>query len=208
MPHFTKQAYVNKMLPHLLAIESKKRGIKQTDKTEWRGLAKEIKARLEERYQWASDEELNEDISFNNKGISKRVNRHQFLINDKVVDRLGFISTQKREWIRSNRIELLAKSTDVEQSMVAKITDFGYEVYQKAPFVFSDKIYFAGIFVSSLRLVIELVRKKINISKIYGPLKKRVQAFESHGIRFAMICYDLKTVDSTLKQLLNSFNIK
>lgn len=187
MPTFTQQAYVNKMLPHLLAKEAKKRGIKQSDKFAWKNLAKELKIYLKNRYLTALEADLNEDVSFNNKGISKMANNLQYRINDKIVDRLGFISASKREWIRDTRWGLLDKATFTESEIVKRLTEAGIDVWQKAPFVFNGKTYFAGMFLPLKGLVVEVAKKNISVSQLYGAMKQRKQAFETHGIKFLLV---------------------
>lgn len=202
MPTFTQQAYVNKMLPHLLPKEAKKRGIKQSDKIEWKNLAKELKAYLKNRYLTSLEADLNEDISFNNKGISKLANNNQYRINDKVVDRLSFISTSKREWIRQARWGLLDKATFAEKEIINRLTDSGVESWQKAPFVFNGETYFAGIFIPQKKLVIEVVKKNMSVSQLYGSMKQRKHDFEFHGIRFMLVSLQGSSFDAIIKQIL------
>lgn len=178
---FTAKAYINKMLPHLLPKEAKKIGISQSNKREWKILARKIKQELLDRYENSTEAELEKNLSFSKRLISARPSDYQFIINDEIVCRTPFIKSDKREWVRTTRLDLLSNSISGESELAQMLNNEGIRAIQKFPMVVSGKIYFAGICLPDHKIIIEITRKDISAARACGALKFRVDDFQEKG---------------------------
>ena len=204
---FTEKAYINKMLPHLLPIEARKIGITQSNKREWKALAGRIKYELEDRYKNASEKELEKDLSFNEKSISSRPSDFQFLINSEIIRRTPFIPLEKREWVRTARLDLLSKSISGESELAEMLNLVGIRAIQKYPMIISDKIYFAGICLPDYKIVIEITKKDIPVVRAYGTLKDRADDFKRKGYFVEFISTDKAKDENLMNTFINKIRL-
>lgn len=62
---------------------------------------------------------------------------------------------QSKALIRQIRCDLLSHTTDAERAAARNCKLLGYEIVQQQPITTGRKLYFADIYISSLRLIIE-----------------------------------------------------
>lgn len=182
MHSFTKNVYINKVLPHLLPNMAKQLGITQADKTAWKNLANDIKDHLSWKYDTKPEDDLLKDMSFNDKPIPKRPSDIQFECNDMLADMLNATAGQ-REWIKTARIEQLAKTTQIENNLADKLQAHSIEAFQKAPLIFSGKIFFTDILLPDYKIALEVSTKQKSFKNMTASCKTRIKSLTSHGYR-------------------------
>lgn len=176
-----RTAYINKMVPHLLAIRAKSIGITPANKAEWRDLAQTIKNELAIRFSTVSNEEILKDMSFNKKPLPVVSAEINYKLNDEIVQNIPRISKSKKEWIRDMRANLLDIAIKDEKVLSKELINKGIKVYQKMPFVVSDNIYFANLYLPDYNLIIEILKKGYDKKTIYGKLKQRLKDLKCTG---------------------------
>lgn len=182
-------------------------GITQSDKREWKNLAGRIKLELMDRYENASEEELEKDLSFNKKSISAKPSDFQFLINDDVIRRTPFIPAEKREWVRTARLDLLSKSISGESELAQMLNMEGIRAIQKYPMVISGKTYFAGICLPDHKIIIEITKKDIPVVRAYGTLKDRAEDFKRKGYFVEFISTEKARDKDLINILINKIRL-
>lgn len=176
-----KTAYINKMVPHLLAIRAKSIGITPANKTEWRNLAQTIKNELSVRFETVSNEEILKDMSFNKRPLPVVSAEINYKLNDEIVQNIPYISKSKKEWIKDMRANLLDIAIKDEKVLSKELINKGIKVYQKMPFVVNENIYFANLYLPDYNLIIEILKKNSDKKTIYGKIKQRLKDLRRTG---------------------------
>ncbi len=65
-------------------------------------------------------------------------------------------SDSSRQWIANRRLELLQKISKAEQTFAKAISESGYKVIMKMPFVVDKKIYFCNLYMPALHFAIDI----------------------------------------------------
>lgn len=165
------------MIPHLLPIEAKKRGVNSKNKPKWKELVKAIRSRVETRYKSATPDELWGDMKFKRfsstqpklslkNTIETSEDRiysrntdyiHSYLEDKEVIESLKYINQSTRDWIDDRRAEKLCKISKYETALTISLGKSGIKSILKMPFVVDKRIYFSDIYIPKFKLAIEIV---------------------------------------------------
>lgn len=171
-------SYKRVMIPHLLPLEAKRRGIKPKDKLSWKGLAKAIRAEVKNRYETATPDELWSDMQFKRSSGSKsRIYfKHtievyedcayprkadvinSYLQSNEIIESLRYINPSTRDWIDNRRHEKLGHISKYEKTFVKILERANIKSILKMPFVVDNRIYFSDVYIPKFKLAIEVVR--------------------------------------------------
>ena len=80
-------------------------------------------------------------------------------------------------WIRQRRAELLSKSSDAERAAFKNLVRLGFKPARQYPVWTKRRIYFADLYISSLKLIIE-----IDGGYHYTARQKRLDGNRSSGL--------------------------
>lgn len=80
-------------------------------------------------------------------------------------------------WIRQRRAELLSKSSDAEKAAFKNLVRLGFKPIRQYPVWTKRRIYFADLYISSLKLIIE-----IDGGYHYTAMQKRLDGNRSSGL--------------------------
>ena len=81
------------------------------------------------------------------------------------------------KWIRQRRAELLSKSSDAEKAAFKNLVRLGFKPVRQYPVWTKRKIYFADLYVPSLKLIVE-----IDGGYHYTARQKRLDGNRSSGL--------------------------
>lgn len=158
MHKITEEAYIAKMLPHLLPKRARKLGVTKKQRTAWKQLAKAIKIELHERYSSVVEKVIIEDMSFNDKPLPVAPKAMNYNANDFIVEKLSNIPASKRDWVKNARLELLSRARQDETELHGILGQYRIKAYQKMPFEVNGKLYFANLFLPEFGIIIEIIK--------------------------------------------------
>lgn len=81
------------------------------------------------------------------------------------------------KWIRQRRAELLSKSSDAEKAAFKNLVRLGFKPVRQYPVWTKRKIYFADLYIASLKLIVE-----IDGGYHYTARQKRLDGNRSSGL--------------------------
>lgn len=198
MATITKESYVNRMLPVLLATQAKEKGIIQSDTVRMHALTKKIKRELSTRFDSFPLREIFEELSRAQKDKKKKEESEKtpmrplamnFTVNDVMVEKLAKIPRKKQAMVKEFRADCLSRANKAETELHQILTDKGVLAYQKFPFIVEDKIHFANIVIPKYKVVIEMLSTKMSKKEIGARIKAlaalgyRLEVFPANRVR-------------------------
>lgn len=127
-----------------------------------------------------------------------------YLIDLEHINKLHNISDSYRDWIENTMLELRSKAPIYEHYLAEFLFSEHIEFIHQAPFVLSDKAYFADFFIPSRNVIVEVDGEYHNGIVQRAKDRFRDMCFNGHMVRVIRIPNKATMDKSRLKILLNS----
>ena len=202
-----KASYISKMLPHVLSKRAKMMGIQQTNKSEWKSLAKKIKAELLSRFDSITEIEYFEDMSFNHKAMPEPALEINYQINDRLIDNAEWIPCYKKQSLKKIRLDLLNRSIAAERKLALYLDNNGIKTFQKIPFYIKGHYHFANIYLPDFRTVIEIVGQN-ELKYPSRRISTAIHALRSLGFKVMIVTKEDINGDKFQNNILNHISSK
>lgn len=180
------------MIPHLLAIESKRRSISKDDKEKWSQLAKTIRTQVTIRYVNSDASTLWEDLQFP-RYRSKKAHKNSVRQSTKpmddpydfIVGDVFGVNDKTIKWIKEKRAEKLLKPSRYDTMLVEALAKCFIKAELKTPFIVGKSIYFSDVYIPKYRTAINIVAYRRRDERIKDNDKK--ENLKNINVRFLRI---------------------
>lgn len=142
------------------------------------------------------------------KGKNSALSRHNadgYIRDLEHICKLGYISSNTRDWIETNMYRLRECANCYEVEFASKLLSSKIQFIHQAPFIFSGKIYFADFFIPAKHLIIEIdgIYHESDSQSRYD--RFRDQCFNGHKISVVRIPNQAVFNEKDLNILLSKY---